>query len=72
MRNLDLSFRLRKSETALDTAGGCPFPSPALSGSGSMGQHSLLSLMAPQRIASARIAVAPNQDNTIGHPKTTR
>jgi len=37
-----------------------------------MGQRSLLSLMAPQRIALARIAVAPNQDNTIGHPKITR
>jgi len=44
MRNSDLSFRLWKSETALETAGGSPFPSPALPGSGSMGQRSLLSL----------------------------
>jgi len=36
-----------------------------------MGQRSLLSLMAPQRKAATRIAVAPNQGNTIGHPKIT-
>jgi len=35
-----------------------------------MGQHSLLSLMAPQRIAATRIAVALNQDNTIRHPRS--
>jgi len=72
MRISDLSFRLWKSETALETAGGCPFPSPALSGSGSMGQRSLLSLMAPQRIAATRIAGAIDQDNLIRHPKINR